>query len=319
MLPCQGGWSPAPQVRPDLEPARLTGPSLGPLASARMEPATTWHDGPTLMRKTGWSWRWKALGGLALAVVLVPLVAWLSLTHQPRFYRVSRAGTKAQREARARHFVANSMQLRNDITNERIWQATFTDGEVNAWLAEDLLVHFADQIPPEIHDPRIAFEPDRVTFAFGLDRGPIRSVIWAVARLSVPEENVLAVAVEKVRAGVIPLPVDRVMAPLSALARDRGLDIRWRSDQSPPVALIRYRPDQGRSDVVLQRLVVRQGQLRISGRSDRLLGAFGGPILPDRRLLQLNFPNRKRQGPEAPRVRGTVPRSSSQNLTVPNS
>ena len=72
-----------------------------------------------------------------------------------------------QREAKAKHFVASSLQLRNDITNERDWQAVFTDGEVNAWLAEDLVTTFADQIPAEVHEPRVAFEPDRITLAFG--------------------------------------------------------------------------------------------------------------------------------------------------------
>lgn len=243
-----------------------------------------------------WS-RWRAALVAALAVVLlVPTGVWLSLRYQPGFYRAMRELPREQRERKAKHFVASSLQLRNDITNERSWSAVFTDAEVNAWLAEDLVNHFADQIPPEVHEPRVSFERDRITFAFGLDRGPIRSVIWAVARVSVPEDNVLALSVEKVRAGMIPISVARVIGPLTAAARDRGLDVRWQEDADPPTALIRYRPDTGRADVVLERLTVGPGRIRFSGRSDRLQGAFRGPILPDRRLLQLNFPRRNRQG-----------------------
>ncbi len=145
-----------------------------------------------------------------------PGAVWLSLTHRPNFYRALVEVPRAQREAKAKHFVANSLQLRNDITNEHAWQAVFTDQEVNAWLAEDLVTHFADQIPPEVHEPRIAFEADRVTLAFELDRGPIRSVIWVVARVSVPEDNVLALTFEKIRAGMIPIPADRVIGPLTS-------------------------------------------------------------------------------------------------------
>ena len=256
--------------------------------------------------------------GLTLGtLVTLPVLVWLSLTHQPTFYRTMRSLPRAQREAKAKHFVASSLQLRNDISNERAWQAVFTDQEVNAWLAEDLVMHFADQIPREVHEPRIAFEHDRVTFAFGFDKGPIRSVIWVVARLSVPEDNVLALSIEKVRAGMIPISVDRIIGPLTTGARDRGLDVRWTTDQDTPVALIRYQPDNGRSDIVLQKLTVRRGQIRVSGRSDRLQGAFLGPVLPDRRLLQLNFPKRnsQRRGPSA----SVSPPLSAQKLTIPTS
>jgi hypothetical protein len=266
------------------------------------------------MRQPSRRRRWIIAGAVLGAVLAAPGLLWLSLTVRPRFYRVQVAIPRAQREAKAKHFVASSLQLRNDITNERTWQAAFTDQEVNAWLAGDLMDHFADQIPPEVHDPRVSFEHDRVTFAFGLDRGPIRSVIWVVARVGVPEDNVLSLGIEKARAGMIPIAVDRIAGPLMALARDRGLDVRWAADQDPPVALIRFRPDGGRSDVVLQKLTVHRGQVRFSGRSDRLQGAFRPPVLPDRRLLQLNFPRRNSQ-----RRGSTSGSSSARPSTTPAS
>ncbi len=235
------------------------------------------------------------LGLIATALVALPGAIWLSLTHRPNFYRALVEVPLAQREAKAKRFVASSLQLRNDISNEHDWQAVFSDQEVNAWLAGDLVAHFADQIPPQIHEPRIAFEADRVTLAFQLDSGPIRSVIWVVAQVRVPEDNVVALTVEKVRAGVVPIPVDRFIGPLTRQARERGLDVRWAEEGGQPVALIRYRPDTGRSDVVLERLAIRQGQIRLSGRSDRLQGAFLPPSLPSGRVLQLNFPKRNSQ------------------------
>ena len=268
------------------------------------------------MRKMGWSKRWKIAASVLAVCLAIPTAVWFSLTHQPTFYRTMKSLPRAQREAKAKHFVANSLQLRNDITNERDWQAVFSDQEVNAWLAEDLVTHFADQIPPEVHEPRFAFEHDRITFAFGYDRGPIRSVIWVVARASVPEDNVLALSIEKVRAGMIPIPVNRIIGPLTDGARERGLDIRWKDGENPPVALIRFRPDGGGSDVVRQKLTVLQGQIRFSGRADRLQGTFRGPVLPDRRLLQLNFPKRNRQarGPSA-----SVSPPASHKSTTPTS
>jgi hypothetical protein len=252
-------------------------------------------------------------GFVALAALVIPVLAWLSLTHEPTFYRALVArGPREQREAKAKHFVASSLQLRNDITNERDWQAVFTDQEVNAWLAEDLITLFADQIPPEVHEPRVAFGADRITLAFQLDRGPIRTVIWVVAQASVPEDNVLSLTFEKIRAGVVPISIERFIGPITAQAHDRGVDVHWSREDDLPVATFRFGPDHGRSDIVLERVSVRQGQIRLSGRSDRLQGAFIAPSLPDRRVLQLNFPKRNRQS--------TRPSSSThQSSTDPTS
>ena len=76
-----------------------------------------------------------------------------------------------QREVKAKQFVAQSLQLRNDICNEPTWEAVFSDQEVNAWLAEDLVTHFADQIPPRSTSPACSSRLDRVILAFQLDRG----------------------------------------------------------------------------------------------------------------------------------------------------
>ena len=237
------------------------------------------------------------VAGLVASVALVlPLLAWLSLTHEPTFYRALVAEVpREQREAKAKHFVASSLQLRNDISNERDWQAVFTDQEVNAWLSEDLVTHFADQIPAEVHEPRVAFGLDRITLAFQFDRGPIRAVVWVVAQASIPEDNVLALRFEKIRAGMVPIPVERLVGPLTERAKEHGLEVRWSTDGDLPVATIKFAPGRGRSDIVLERLSVRPGQIRLSGRSDRLEGSFVAPSLPTRRVLQLNFPRRNRQ------------------------
>ena len=97
------------------------------------------------------------------------------------------AAPAKQREVKAKKFVAQSLQLRNDICNEPTWEAVFTDQEVNAWLAEDLVTHFADQLPPEVNEPRVLFELDRITLAFQLQQRGVQSVITVVARPRVPE------------------------------------------------------------------------------------------------------------------------------------
>jgi len=240
---------------------------------------------------------WGGAGLLVLAAVAVGL--WASLTHRPKFYQDLVALPREGLEEEAKNFVKQSLQLRNDIANEPTWEAVFSDHEVNAWLAEDLVTHFADQLPPEVHEPRIAFEADRVTLAFGLDQGPVRSVIWVVARARIPEDNVVALTLEKIRAGALPVAPDRIIRTLTEQARRNGLEIAWTKDGNLPVATIRYRADRRRDDVVLESIRLREGQIRLAGRSNRQTAA--APTLPKRQVLRLNFPKRTtHDGPEPP-------------------
>jgi hypothetical protein len=257
------------------------------------------------MRKT--SKRLLISGLILLLLATIPGLAWVSLTHKPGFYRAMVRLPRGEREVKARRFMAQSLQLRNDICNEPTWEALFTDQEVNAWLAEDLVTHFADQVPPEVHEPRVVFELDRVTLAFQLDQGPLSSVIWVVARPHVPEGNVIELTLEKIRAGVLPVPADQILDRITAYAREHGLDVQWRrGDEGFPIVTLRYTPDSQRDDVKLVRVQIQHGQIRLAGQSNHLRGVVRSPTLPTRKVLQSKFPRRKVQARTA-----TGPRSES--------
>jgi hypothetical protein len=245
------------------------------------------------MRKT--SKRVPIIVACVAVLVAAPGAVWLSLTHQPRFYRAIVQVPPERQEEEAKRFVAQSLQLRNDICNEPNWQAVFTDQQVNAWLAKDLVTHFADQLPPEVHEPRVVFEPDRVTLAFQLDQGSVKSVIWVVARPNVPKGNVLELTLEKIRAGALPVPADKILDRIVEHVRDRGLEVEWKRVDHLPVVTLRYTPDDDREDVRLERVEIRDGQIQLAGRSDRARGVVGSPSLPTRKVLQSKFPRRKLQ------------------------
>ena len=254
--------------------------------------------------------RWVACGIAASAMVAVPTLLWVSLTLQPEFYRNVANLSPERRENEAKKFVAQSLQLRNDIVNEPRWEAAFTDDEVNAWLERDLVSHFADQIPEGVHEPRVAFEMDRVHFGFQLDQGPVRSVVSIVARISVSGENELALTIEGIRAGVVPIPAEQLLDRIANTARSRGLDVRWEKDGKFPVAVVKYTPHLKRRDVVLERLQILPKQVLLAGRSTKGR-AVASPSLPSRRVLQMAFPGRKRkdQSPSSSRSNRSGPLS----------
>jgi uncharacterized protein YpmS len=255
------------------------------------------------------------IAGLVLAsLAVIPVLAWVSLSYEPQFYRNTARLPRARREADARRFVAQSLQLSNNIRNEPVWEAMFTDEEVNAWLAEDLVSQFADQLPPEVRDPRVAFETDRVTLAFRLEQGPVKSVIWVVARPRVARANVLELTLEKIRAGIMPVPADDVLDRIADHVRARGVEVSWKRVDGLPVVRVRYQPDADREDVELQTVQISAGQLRLTGKSSRERGIVRAPKLPTRKVLQSKFFRRNTQ------VRGgTRPSSVLRSAAAPTS
>jgi hypothetical protein len=244
------------------------------------------------MRKTSKRLLWI---GISLGVLAsIPAAIWFSLTYQPSYYRAMVRLSREQRAGKARKFVAQSLQLRNDICNEPAWEAVFTDQEVNAWLAEDLVTHFADQLPPEVNEPRVLFELDRIILAFQLRQRGVESVITVVSRPRVPEGNTIELTLEKIRAGILPVPADHVLDRIIEYARCHGIDVEWTRRDGYPVVLLRYTPNLEREDVQLEELQIRAGQIRLAGHSDRAKGAFQRPTLPSRRVLQSKFPRRNR-------------------------
>jgi hypothetical protein len=270
-------------------PFRSAGPAVVFVAESRFSPPlirsfSTRQGG--IMRATS---KRLLLIGLCL-LALCGWGLWSSVSFRPSFHARLDSVPRAERQAYARRFLQQSTQLRNDIANEPRWEAKFSDQEVNSWLSEDLVAHFADQIPPGVADPRIAFEKGSVIFAFRFDYGAMKTYISVHTHARVVEDNVLAVRIDAIRAGVLPISAEQVLEKIADHARARGLDVRWERENNRPLALIRYTPHPGRADVVLEKLAVGDGVIRLAGRSDRSRGVVRTPTLPRRRVLQSTFP-----------------------------
>lgn len=241
----------------------------------------------------------------AAVLILIAAGAWKSLGIRPAFHSKIDSLPPEKRRAEARRFWAQSTQLRNDIANEPQWDAVFSDEEVNAWLSEDLVNYFSDQIPPGVSDPRVAFEPGKVVMAFHYEHPPLNTYITFTAKVHVPEENVIALELESVKAGLVPVSADRVFDRLIEHARVRGIEIDWKTEGGVKTAYMRYKAHGNRSDVVLERIVLADGQVRLSGRSDRSRGVVKAR-LPRLRTLQSAFPIRPTSQPVRPPSFGPV-------------
>src|SRR4051812_48105098 len=67
------------------------------------------------MRKI--KWRWIVPGVVLSFLLLGSALVWVSLTHTPEFYRAAATLPPERRQEEAKRFVAQSLQLYNDIAN----------------------------------------------------------------------------------------------------------------------------------------------------------------------------------------------------------
>ncbi len=111
-----------------------------------------------------------------------------------------------------------------------------------------------------------------------------------------PEATTVELTLEKIRAGILPIPADNVLDRITQYGRFHGIDCEWSRRDGYPVVVLRYTPDDEREDVRLEELQIRPQQIRLAGRSDRARGVFLTPTLPSRKVLQSRFPRRNVHG-----------------------
>ena len=118
-----------------------------------------------------------------------------------------------ERTRQADQFVRATLRLRNGIhNNEETWSEEFDEQAINGWFAEELPTRYAGLLPEGISDPRLRIEQDGAWIAFRARRGMWSGVVNCRLKAWVAAPNELAIEIQSLRAGLIPIPVDDVVA-----------------------------------------------------------------------------------------------------------
>jgi len=176
---------------------------------------------------------------LCIALVVTAFIAYRASQHVPDFYAEALTVEPAKYEESGDELERDVLQLHNKLQRSGSWEATFTENEINGWLAVDLAEKFSDLLPAEIDDPRVAISKDAIQVACRYDTGRIQSVVSLSADIYLTEEpNVVAVRVCNVRAGAIPLPLKQFLDQITDIARRANVTLRWQQVDGDPVALV---------------------------------------------------------------------------------
>jgi hypothetical protein len=204
------------------------------------------------------------LGGAAALLVLL-------VRHEPAFYSRVAPPEGSQRKKRSGQFLQEFIQLGQDMRHYQEWNATFEQDCINSYFEEQFLDSgLAERILPEgVTAPRIAVEPDRIRLACRYGSGALSTVISINVRLWLvqTESNAVALELQNLHAGAIPIAAQSLLEQLSEAARQSNIGVTWYRYHGNPVALLRFQTDQDRPTIRFDHLVLRDGAIEIRGRS----------------------------------------------------
>jgi len=212
------------------------------------------------------------VGAGVFAVLIVGFFGglWLLLGYEPRQY-TRLLNPIDQQSLRSQEFIKTSSSLYSQTEEGGPFSATFTEDQVNAYLAEG--VHkagLADKLFPEgISEPRVAFEAERIRVSFRYRSALINTVVSASLKVWLPggEPNLLAIQLESFRAGLIPISAQWLLEQISEVARMKDVEVNWYRYEGRPVAVLRFQADKAKPTIKLTGVFLDDTTFTIQGES----------------------------------------------------
>ena len=204
---------------------------------------------------------------LAIATV-IGTVVW-ALLQSPHFYEVAirEQADPVVRKKAAKRFVQRTLRLVDEIKTADHWSEEFTEQQINAWLAEELHQKFAEWVPPGVSDPRVKLTKQSIHLGFRYKDAKWNGVVSLRLKPWVTEPNQLAIQVESIRAGLVPIPLEDVLQEVAKRFKKNDKDqvlIEWKQLDGKDVAIVRLAKEQPEQPV-LEAVDVKKGAVRISG------------------------------------------------------
>jgi hypothetical protein len=207
------------------------------------------------------------LFGLLAVVVAIGggFLLW-SLQQVPEFYQevlVEQPDLKL-RKAQSDKFVQRTVDLTEDFKHSDKWSQEFTQSEVNAWLAEELHTKYAELIPEGVRDPRIKLVDNTILVGFHYSDSKYSGIISAQLRPFVIEPNRLAVEIQSVKAGSVPLPMEEFLERIRGNLSNDGWQVESAQSNGNQVVILRFLPSES-SQPVLETVKIAPGMLQVAG------------------------------------------------------
>jgi hypothetical protein len=210
--------------------------------------------------------------GVALFLAGVGTVLVLLFLHEPAVYARSSQPEGKDRQMLSGQFNSEFLQLYEGIRRDATWNATFTEKSINSYLEEDFIQTGVSKsvLPEGISAPRVAIEPDKFRLAFRYNFGPWNTIISIDMRMWLAtkrEPNVIALELQSLHAGSLPIAAQSLLEQISGTARQNGIEVIWYRYHGNPVALLKFQANEPHPTIQFLNLKLDSGRLVITGRS----------------------------------------------------
>ena len=184
----------------------------------------------------------KAARILLLILIVAAGLTWYayqSAQKLPEFYQTALTAPPDLLEQEGKEFESRIFDLQNESQEQGQWQAIFTEGQVNGWLATDLPEKFPDAIPPQVGHPRIRIDDEGLELAFRCRSRRFQGIIVAKGDAFCTEHpNEIAIRIKSAKAGIVPLPIGPWVDSIARTLRHAGTDTTWTEIEGDPTAIV---------------------------------------------------------------------------------
>ncbi|MBN2580860.1 MAG: hypothetical protein JXB10_17880 [Pirellulales bacterium] len=221
-------------------------------------------------------WGLIGLGGLIGTAAIVLFGLYLAVRHEPKFYRDAMQADPADLEKGSQQMLQRCSLLFSDVQKDGRWEAVFTAEQINGWLAADFVRNHPGTLPPTMRDPRVEITPKDFTVACRYEKDAFSYVLSLTVQPYVPQsspsgQNVLALRIVYVRAGLLPLPLNNFLKAIRNSVQRSGCRLQWRITGGDPVALITFpSPDKNaQNQLSIETIQLDEGNLYVAGNTQR--------------------------------------------------
>ncbi len=219
---------------------------------------------------------WRAmlvlLATFVVGAAILLTAAYRASQAVPEFYEAALVSKPIQQKAAADALERQVLNLHNEVRRPGRWEARFSQEQINGWLAADLPSKFPGALPRGVSDPRVHIQPEKMQLAVRYQQGDVLTVLSLAGDAYLTDRpNEIAVRIERVRAGAVPVPLGQFLEKIAERASEAGLPLRWAEEDGDPVAIVAlplHRREFRGKNLQVDKLEIGDGEIVVSGQTE---------------------------------------------------